>query len=189
MPITYTLGFNADAINTKGADRMALRIVNSDGSQNGSETWFDTVYRGKSTISLEQPEEDIKGESGNVLATEAGDVKAEIKITSLQSNANFFNFLNTDVQNRYFACFIESGQDASGTTRWCYIPLAKIQRGFTFNQPGGETEITIKPLSNPSAFTGASLSAGSHTSWSTYATSLSASISGAAGTYMVFRSA
>lgn len=189
MPITNTLGFNADAINTKGEDILALRIVNSDGSQSGSETWFDAVLRSKSTIMIEQPEEDILGESKRVLNTEAGAFKGEIKFTSLQSNSELFNFLNSDVQSRYFACFIDSGEDKNGTERFFYAPLCKIQRGFSFSQPGGETEITIKVLDNPSAFTGASLSGGSVTAWTNYVGSLSASISGAAHDCIVSRSA
>lgn len=190
MAITFPLSFSSDAIKSKGADKLAIRIVNSDGTHNGSNTWVDAFYRSKSTIMLEQPEDDIKGESGNVLTTEPGDVKAEIKITSLQSESNFFNFLNVDTQNQYFSIFIDCGSDKNNTRQFCYIPVAKIQRGFNYSQPGGETEVTIKPLFNPTSFNGNSLSAAnaSVTGWTGFNASLSSSITGDAGSYLCFRS-
>jgi hypothetical protein len=191
MPVTNTLSQNAGNISQKGDDLGAIRIVNSDGTHSGSETYMDLPLRGKMDFTFDQPEEEIYGESGRVLTTEEGNVKCEIKLTLLENGSNVFNFLNTDVQNRYFSIVLAGGQGSNNTNKWFYAPVTKIQRGWgTHSQPGGTLEMTVKVLDNPTAFNGASLTAGTVTSWYNFpatVSSLTASISGAAHTYFVVR--
>lgn len=187
MPTNYTLGFNVDQISDKGEDRAAFRIVQSNSASASNENWFDTFYRSKSTFNFEQPLEDKIGESGNVLTTKPGNVKFDVKLTSMQTNSELFNFLMDDVVDRYFAVFLEVGETDSSQNEFLYMPLCQIQRGFNVSAPGREVEVTIKPLQAPIAWNGASISyAGSSiTGWPHYNASLS-SVTGAAGTYCRF---
>lgn len=187
MPTNYPLGLSVDSINENGEDRAAFRIVTATGLSASNEFWFDAFYRSKSTFNFTQPLKEKIGESGNVLKSVPGNVSFEVKLTSMQSNSELFNFLMDDVVDKYFALFLEVGETDSSQNEFMYAPLCQIQRGFNVSAPGREVEVTIKVLQSPIAWSGSTIDdAGSSlTGWPHYNASL-ASVTGAAGTYCRF---
>lgn len=191
MPVTYPLGTNAGAIQTKGEDYFGLRIVNSDGSSATNESWITSTYITKFQIGHDQPEKEILGCSGRVLQTDEENVQTAFVFEIPENDSNIFNFLNIDVQNRYFDLLLPYGFGSSGTRKFFRAPLCKVQRGWgQFEQPDGKVTMTVKVLNNPSAFTGVSLSGNgsSITGWDGYsAASWCAALSGAANVSLIAR--
>jgi len=166
MPLT-NVTFNNDAIKNKGGKKFAIRKVNSDGSNISGELWTDWTYREKSSMEFAQPLEEIKDESGEVVANDEGDVKTEFKITALQSDAKMYTFLKDDVKNSYFSLYLDGGEDSGTATQYWYVPITKIERGFSVSSPGRRPEITFRPQYNASAFSlsASSISGGSISAW------------------------
>lgn len=180
-------GRQSSAIKNKGGNRWALRRVNADGSASGTETWFDGGYREKFDFAFERGLEEFKDEAGEIVAVEDGDVKAEIKITAMQSDATTFNFLANETQNQYYAINVFCGESINNTSLFLYAPVVRIQNKVNVAFPGRKPEITISPLSPPISWNGNSLTAGSVTAWEVTPASLSASLTGNAGVYFRFQ--
>lgn len=177
---------SSNAIKNKGGNLCSLKRVLFDGSVTGTETWFDVGHREKFQLTFEKALEEFRAEDGSIVATESGDVKAEIKIGLMQSDSNTFNFLVNETDNQYYSLVMHTGEGLGATNQYLYVPLCRIQTKLDVTYPNRRPELVITPLATVASWNAASLTAGSITGWSPTPVSLSASLSGSVGSYFKF---
>ena len=149
---------DVSAIVTKGGSRFAYKRVTSAGANTDpADTWHDGVYREKSNLMFNQPNNNIYDEGGMLVDTDLGDMEMGLTITSLQDDANLINFLKDETPNAYFAIFLERGTMQDTKKQEVFIPIARIERSYSSDAPGRRPDIKITPIQNASAVTPASV--------------------------------
>lgn len=182
------LAKNSNAIKSKGGNLLALRRVLYDGSASGTETWFDAGHREKFQLTFSKALDEFKAEDGNIVATESGDVKAELKITLMQSDSNTLNFIASETDNKFFSCILHTGEGLGTTNQYLFIPLARIQTDLNISYPNRRPELTITPLVTTQSWNATSITSAtcSISGWTPSPVSLSATLADVAGTYFKF---
>lgn len=151
------LTFDKTAIVNKGGQKWAYMRVDEDGaSLSQPDSWHDGVYREKSDIEFKQTEKGIFDESGAQVATEKDNMEVSLSITSLQDDAALINFLKDEVEDTYFAIFMERGEIGDNKKQEVFFPITKIERSYKSSAPGRRPEIKIIPLENATAVSPAS---------------------------------
>jgi hypothetical protein len=146
------------AIVTKGGSKFAYKRVTSAGANTDpADTWHDGVYREKSNLMFNQPNENMYDEGGELVDTDLGDMEIGLRITSMQDDANLINFLKDETSDSYFAIFLERGKMQDTKKQEVFIPIARIERSYSSDAPGRRPDIKITPIQNATAVTPASV--------------------------------
>lgn len=161
--------FNADAIKTKGGNRLAIRLVNADGSNIAGEFWTDWTHREKIKRVHDRDLVERKAEDGEIVSNEDGDLKSEIVITAMQDDYKLETFLKDQVANKYFSLFADLGEDSGTTKKYIFVPICRIKNSYASDSPGRTVDITVRPQYSSSSFTVNTVSgissSGSITGW------------------------
>lgn len=178
--------YDPTAVHKKAGEYAALRRVSASAGQVSAEYFFDLPAWEKLSAKHDQGIDEFKNAHGDVINTDNGDVKSELKFTLSQDDANTMNFLMNETSNQPFAFFIHRGAGSMGKQEFVYYPFVKISTSTSEDYPGRNVEMTCTPLACPVTWNASSLTSGSVTSWKYNVSSLSSSLSGTAGTYCAY---
>lgn len=144
---TYDLVLTKTAVVSKGGDLFAYKRVSELGANTvPADTWHNGTYREKSKISFSQPDSPAYSESGALIQMLLEDMTFEIEVTSMQDDANVFNFLLNETEDNYFSIFIERGKIQSTKTQEGFFGVCRIEKSYSSDAPGRRPVIKISPL-------------------------------------------